>query len=78
MAAASFNRNDANASGSDYADQKAETLPQPASSHSTIVDTARLWTSPRTVFSTRHLTGDVDPAQSTFPLSAYCFMTGFM
>lgn len=70
--------------GPDYAEQKAEkadTLPQPASSkesHSTIVDTAQLWTSPGTVFTTRHLMTDVDPVQSTFPLAAYCFMTGFM
>lgn len=25
-----------------------------------------------------HLNGDVDPALCTAPLSAYCFMTGFM
>jgi hypothetical protein len=27
---------------------------------------------------TEYLKGDVDPAQSTAPLAAYCFMTGFM
>ena len=62
-------------------EKKVETLPQPVSSkesHSTIVQTAQLWTSPGTVFSKAHLMGDVDPAQSTFPLAAYCFMTGFM
>ncbi|KAI0827006.1 hypothetical protein BC628DRAFT_1370319 [Trametes gibbosa] len=67
--------------GPGYAEQKAEALPQPVSSkesHNTIVDTARLWTSPRTVFTTRHLMTDVDPLQSTFPLAAYCFMTGFI
>ena len=58
-----------------------EALPKPVSakeSRDTIVETAQLWTSPRTVFSKAHLMGDVDPAQSTFPLAAYCFMTGFM
>ncbi|OSD07841.1 hypothetical protein PYCCODRAFT_1401846 [Trametes coccinea BRFM310] len=67
--------------GPEYAEQKAEALPQPVSSknsHSTIVDTAQLWTSPRTVFSRRHWMTDVDPIHSTFPLAAYCFMTGFI
>ncbi|KAI0777491.1 hypothetical protein BD413DRAFT_466868 [Trametes elegans] len=67
--------------GPDYAEQKAESLPAPVSSkesYSTIVETARLWTSPRTVFSVKHWMTDVDPAQSTFPLAAYCFMTGFI
>ena len=67
--------------GPDYAEQKAEALPQPVSSkesHTTIVDTAQLWVSPRTVLSKRHLMTDVDPVHSTFPLAAYCFMTGFM
>ncbi|KAI8986794.1 hypothetical protein BD414DRAFT_487047 [Trametes punicea] len=67
--------------GPEYAEQKAEALPQPVSSkesHSTIVDTAQLWTSPRTVFSWRHWMTDVDPVHATFPLAAYCFMTGFI
>ncbi|KAI0659016.1 hypothetical protein C8Q70DRAFT_916304 [Cubamyces menziesii] len=67
--------------GPDYAEQKAEALPQPVSSkesHTTIVDTAQLWVSPRTVLSKRHLMTDVDPVHSTFPLAAYCFMTGFI
>ncbi len=57
---------------------EAETLPRPVSTNSGIVSTAKLWTNPHTVFTKRHLFGDVDPVQSTFPLSAYCFMTGFM
>ncbi|KAI0746588.1 hypothetical protein C8Q80DRAFT_1176063 [Daedaleopsis nitida] len=71
----------ANATGPEYAEQKAERLPQPVlskESNNTVVETARLATSPRTVFSTSHLMGDVDPMQSTFPLAAYCFMTGFI
>ncbi|KAH9855690.1 hypothetical protein C2E23DRAFT_814463 [Lenzites betulinus] len=71
------------ATGPEYAEQKAEvlpqTLPQPVSSkESTIVDTAPIWTRPGTIFTTRHLMADVDPLQSTFPLAAYCFMTGFI
>ncbi|OBZ77952.1 hypothetical protein A0H81_02078 [Grifola frondosa] len=64
--------------GPDYAEQKADTLPHPVSSASTAVDTARLWLSPMDVFSLRHLMTDVDPLKSTFPLAAYCFMTGFI
>ena len=62
-------------------EKKGDALPPPISSkesHNTIVETAQLWTSPRTVFSTAHLMGDVDPAKSTVPLAAYCFMTGLM
>ncbi|KAH9918728.1 uncharacterized protein BXZ73DRAFT_52769 [Epithele typhae] len=62
-------------------EKREEALPQPVlarESRDTIVETAQLWTSPRTVFSKAHLMGSVDPAQSTFPLAAYCFMTGFI
>ncbi|OCH88541.1 hypothetical protein OBBRIDRAFT_795162 [Obba rivulosa] len=72
--------------GPDYAEQKAEAsaqrdgLPRPVSSdtQSTALDTVRLWFSPTTVFTKAHVMGDVDPVQSTLPLSAYCFMTGFI
>ncbi|CAL1709375.1 unnamed protein product [Somion occarium] len=37
-----------------------------------------LWLGPTTVLSKAHLMGDVDPKRSTFPLAAYCFMTGFI
>ena len=73
-------------SPADYSQDRKEAaplsdLPKPIThkeSHSTIVEVAQLWASPRTVFSAAHLMGDVDPAKSTFPLAAYCFMTGFM
>ncbi|EMD30979.1 hypothetical protein CERSUDRAFT_89537 [Gelatoporia subvermispora B] len=72
--------------GPEYAEQKVEAaaqgdgLPRPISSEtqSTALDTARLWFSPSTVFTKAHFMGDVDPVQSTLPLSAYCFMTGFI
>lgn len=54
-----------------------ETLPRPASaSSSNNVDA--LWISPATLFSKEHLMSDVDGERSTFPLAAYCFMTGFI
>ena len=39
---------------------------------------SQLWMAPSNVFSKAHLMADVDPERSTFPLAAYCFMTGFM
>lgn len=63
--------------GPDYAEQKAEILPRPVSAN-TAVDTVRLWVSPSIVLSKEHVMGDVDPVKATFPLAAYCFMTGFM
>ena len=53
-------------------------LPQPASSASSSNKVDALWISPATLFSREHLMGDVDGERSTFPLAAYCFMTGFM
>ena len=67
--------------GPEYVEQKMEALPPPASSkesNNTIVNTAQLWTNPQAIFSARHWMTDVDPLQSTLPLAAYCFMTGFM
>ncbi|KAI0937719.1 hypothetical protein AcV7_003677 [Taiwanofungus camphoratus] len=63
--------------GPDYAEQKAEILPRPVSAN-TAVDTVRLWVSPSIVLSREHVMGDVDPVKATFPLAAYCFMTGFI
>ncbi|KAI0337654.1 hypothetical protein BDW22DRAFT_864793 [Trametopsis cervina] len=37
-----------------------------------------LWLSPTTLLSKAHIMSDVDPERSTFPLAAYCFMTGFI
>lgn len=53
-----------------------DALPRPASSSSE-KDYA-LWVSPTAIFSREHLMMDVDGERSTFPLAAYCFMTGFM
>ena len=63
------------------AEKDGPSLPQPAvqqDSPGTLLHTAQLFANPREVFSYRHWMGDVDPQQSTFPLAAYCFMTGFM
>ncbi|THH23279.1 hypothetical protein EUX98_g7897 [Antrodiella citrinella] len=38
----------------------------------------RLWVIPANVLSKSHLLDEVDPERSTFPLAAYCFMTGFI
>lgn len=58
-----------------------ENLPQPVSaptpSQASTSDT-RLWVMPANVLSKSHLFTDVDPQRSTFPLAAYCFMTGYM
>lgn len=37
-----------------------------------------LWIAPNTLLTKAHFLADVDPQRSTFPLAAYCFMTGFM
>ena len=51
----------------------------PASeSPSTVADPRDLWYHPANIVSTRHLMGDIDPLSATFPLAAYCFMTGFV
>lgn len=61
-----------------------KSLPQPVSmpdksvSRTADNDDSRLWVSPTAVFSKSHLMAEVDPARSTLPLAAYCFMTGFM
>ncbi|TBU37797.1 hypothetical protein BD309DRAFT_931787 [Dichomitus squalens] len=63
------------------AEKDGPALPQPAVQHDspgTILHTAQLFANPREVFSYRHWMGNVDPAQSSFPLAAYCFMTGFI
>jgi len=50
-----------------------DSLPSPATSNKgTLSSESRL-----SAFKA-HLLGDVDPAQSTIPLSAYCFMTGYI
>ncbi|TCD62663.1 hypothetical protein EIP91_006585 [Steccherinum ochraceum] len=58
-----------------------ENLPQPVST-STSVNTSHhdnnLWVIPTNLFSKSHLFADVDPERSTFPLAAYCFMTGYI
>lgn len=56
-------------------------LPPPASSkasNNTLLGNNQLWSSPLDLFSYRHWMSDVDPQQSTMPLAAFCFMTGFM
>ena len=57
-------------------------LPAPVVSRaSTETDTnsvLRLWMAPQNVFTKEHLMSDVDPTRSTYPLVAYCFMTGYM
>ncbi|KAH9939192.1 hypothetical protein B0H21DRAFT_757223 [Amylocystis lapponica] len=63
--------------GSNYAEQKAESFPT-SEPPSIAAEIAELWLSPATVFSSRHIMGDVDPVKSTFPLASYCFMTGFI
>ncbi|KAH8076012.1 hypothetical protein BXZ70DRAFT_963536 [Cristinia sonorae] len=58
-----------------------ENLPQPVSAHTSLdisKDDSRLWVAPPNIFSKSHLFTDVDPDRSTFPLAAYCFMTGFI
>ncbi|KAI0077581.1 hypothetical protein K474DRAFT_1661506, partial [Panus rudis PR-1116 ss-1] len=37
-----------------------------------------LWLGPTTILSRAHILSDVDPQRATFPLAAYCFMTGFI
>ncbi|KAI0700171.1 hypothetical protein BC835DRAFT_1328751 [Cytidiella melzeri] len=37
-----------------------------------------LWMAPTTVLTKAHIMSEVDPERSTFPLAAYCFMTGFI
>lgn len=49
-----------------------ETLPSPALLKNTITPNHRL------SHLKAHLLRDVEPTQSTLPLSAYCFMIGFM
>ncbi|KAM5534719.1 hypothetical protein V8D89_011583 [Ganoderma adspersum] len=56
-------------------------LPPPASSkasNNTLLGNNQLWSSPLDLFSYRHWMSDVDPQQSTMPLAAFCFMTGFI
>lgn len=55
-------------------------LPQPAvsSPYSEKDRESALWMAPTTVLTKSHIMSDVDPERSTFPLAAYCFMTGFM
>jgi len=53
-------------------------LPAPAAAGKMAPPEARLWLAPTTVLSRSHFMSDVDPERSTFPLAAYCFMTGFI
>lgn len=58
-------------------------LPPPAISRSSSTtkdngENTQLWMTPYNVFSKEHLMSEVDPARSTYPLVAYCFMTGYM
>lgn len=52
-------------------------LPTPVS-HSGADQEQALWMAPTAILTTAHIMGEVDPRRSTFPLTAYCFMTGFM
>ncbi|KZT10414.1 uncharacterized protein LAESUDRAFT_694050 [Laetiporus sulphureus 93-53] len=63
-----------------FPDDKADQLPRPASADSrrTVVASARLWIAPSVVLTRDYLMTDVDPAKSSIPLAAFCFMTGFV
>ncbi|KAJ3531895.1 hypothetical protein NM688_g7506 [Phlebia brevispora] len=59
------------------------TLPPPAisrvsSPNKDSSSSMQLWMAPNNVFSKEHLMSEVDPARSTYPLLAYCFMTGYI